>query len=473
MRSLLTICLSCFILCTWAQDKIDYTLLHATFGLPHITVSAPQAASFEPITSAHMPVMPNTVIAPSAIIQSYTNRAEQQNQQLIQQSDAAISVQPNTNTLSATRGGIENDIDELVHLKPGGSNTIDNESYQQAFSQLMQLDPNNFSLEKAIYHIESAYFDNKLSNTNFLAGLHQVTEVVRQILKREGLSAKNSLAVNYAIQKLYQQDNPFYTARHELVALRQFKYDFDDYRGQHDYSKMFASKALATGRGQCHSLPLVYLLIAEQLGAKAYLALAPQHSFIRFKDANGNLRNFETTNGHIVSENWLIQSGYINAKALQNKTYLDTLSHPQLFAQMLGDLLLGYLAKYHRYDGFAEQVRQAILRINPENLTARIVGANLAVMDAQEAIKAVGMPKPNDLPQYPAAYRAYLTMKAALSQVDNLGYQDMPEEAYKKWLQSVAQAKQKQENDELKANMQREVEQMRKFQKQLQERIKQ
>lgn len=158
--------------------------------------------------------------------------------------------------------------------------------------------------------------------------------------------------MNYAIQQLYEHPNVYFDTKTQLThTVPPFKYDLEDYMGEKDYTNLFASKLLGKGSGQCHSLPLVYLMIAEQLGAKAWLSLAPSHSFIQFMDNRGRLLDFETTNGNIVSGSWVAGSGYINGKALRNKTYLDTLSRRQLYARCLSDLLLGYLNKFE-YDDF-------------------------------------------------------------------------------------------------------------------------
>ena len=217
---------------------------------------------------------------------------------------------------------------------------------------------------------------------------------------------------------------------------------------------------LATGKGQCHSMPLMYLMVAEQLGAKAWLSLAPQHSFIQFADNNGKLMNFETTNGSLVSSTWLAESGYINSKAVRNSTYLDTLSTKQLYAQSLSDLLLGYLQKFD-YDDFAEQIRQKILEVNSNNLTAHIIEANVKTQLAIQKINAAGKPKEEDLPKYPEAYQAYLAMQTAYNKVDDLGYQDLPKEAYQKWLKSIEQEKKKQVNQQLKEQLQKEIGQLK------------
>lgn len=294
--------------------------------------------------------------------------------------------------------------------------------------------------------------------------MKQRATLVKQILKSENLNAKNNTALNYGIMKLYQQNNSYYDKKtKQSYSVKPFRYDFEDFRGEKDYTKMFTTKMLLTGKGQCHSMPLLYLMIAEQLGAKAYLSLAPQHSFIQFTDNNNNLMNFETTNGNLVSSNWLQQSGFINANALKAKTYLDTLNQRQLYAQCLSDLLLGYMDKFG-YDDFAEQMRQKILQVNPNNTTANIIDANIKTQIAFQKIKAAGNPKEQDLPNFPEAYQAYLNMQAAYDKVDGLGYQEMPKEAYQKWLKSIEAEKKKQQTKELKEQMNREMEYLRKHQ---------
>ncbi len=157
--------------------------------------------------------------------------------------------------------------------------------------------------------------------------------------------------------------------------LPKINYDFNDFFGEKNWSNMFVTKLLITGKGQCHSMPLLYLALAEKLSAKAYLSLSPQHSFIQCFNENGYRYNFETTNGNFVNQTWLMQSSYINATALKNKTYLDTLSNRELYAQLLSDLLQNYSSKVG-YDEFSEQLTNHILAINPKNLVAIMMQAN-------------------------------------------------------------------------------------------------
>lgn len=323
-------------------------------------------------------------------------------------------------------------------------------AYRNALVALKTFNPDSFSLIKAVFIVENAYFDNRASFKSFYDALYRRANVVKQIMAYEGLSLNNSLALNYAIQKLYQLNNQIHDkGTNKTYHVTSFRYDFDDIRGEKDYTKMFASKMLATGKGQCHSMPLVYLMITEILGGKAWLSLAPQHSFIKFQDANGSLMNFETTNGNLVSNNWLLQSGFINVNALKAGTYLDTLSQRKLYAQCLTDLLMGYMDKFG-YDRLSEDMLICILQVDPNNMTALIIDANVKTSIAMRRIRDAGKPKEQDLPRFPDAYQAYLDMKAAYDKVDSKGYQDMPKDAYQAWLKTIDRERKKQQVKEQK-----------------------
>ena len=334
--------------------------------------------------------------------------------------------------------------------------------YRKAYRQLKGMVPDRFSITEAVFQVENAYFDGRLNHTELMSVLDMRGLEVKQILRRAHLSEKNDLALNYGIQALYRQANLYHdSSTNQTVNVPAFKYDFDDFDGEKDYTKMFASKLLATGKGQCHSMPLVYLMIAEKLGAKSWLSLAPEHSFIQFQDTKGRLVNFETTNGNLVSSSWAAESGYVTAKALSNKIYLDTLCHRALYIRCLDDLLLGYLHKFG-YDVFAEEVNQHILQLDSTNLTALIVDANEKTLSAMRAIRKAGSPRPQDLPKYPKVYSAFLAMQMAEGKVDDLGYQNMPKDAYQMWLKSLDGEKKKQSTLAIQERMQQEVKALRK-----------
>lgn len=232
--------------------------------------------------------------------------------------------------------------------------------------------------------------------------------------------------------------------------------------GEKNWSNMFVTKLLATGKGQCHSLPLLYLCVAEQLGGKAYLSLSPAHSFIQYFDERGYRYNFETTNGNLVTQTWLMQSSYINATALKNKTYLDTLSGRNLYAQLLSDLLQTYIDKLGN-DHNSQQITNRILAVNPNNIAALMAQANYNTIIARQEMKQAGeMPK-EQIQNYLKTNTAYQQMLQNYDRIEKTGFQDMPEEAYKAWLKTIEQEKKKEANKQMQQRQKTEIEILKKL----------
>lgn len=443
------------------QPSKQPTVKYDVFSRPslgQIPITLPQPAQFEPVSSR---------VSPGMNLQTQTNSIlnnqhfiEQQNQQVLRQHNQLANA---TNSRQVQQlAEIERDLMQEKFYREHREWLNKTAGYRDAYSQLLQLNPDSFSITKAVFIIENAWYGNKYTLEQFRTRLQLEAKIIRQQLKNEKLDVKDNLALNYGIQKRFKQSIYYYDPRKKkTITIKPFGYDFEDFQGEKDYAKMFVTKMMIKGNGQCHSMPLMYLMLAEQLGAKAWLSLAPQHSFVQFADRSNNLMNFETTNGNLVSSNWLLQSGFINANALKEKTYLDTLSQKQLFAQCLSDLLLGYLNKFN-YDDFAEQMRQQIAAIDPGNTTTLLIDANIKTQIAAQKINEAGRPKEKDLPQFPEAYQAYLDMMVAYEKVDGKGYQDMPKEAYQKWLKTIEQEKKKQENLQLKEKMQKGIQFMKK-----------
>jgi hypothetical protein len=428
--------------------------LDAFSQLPQVT--PPQAAQFQQINinqysqpNQHQNIYGNPQILNSPI--------EQQNRQIQQYQRDLQNVQSREQQLSDIKKELQQDEMNQRYQQYLAAT----QSYRNSFEILKQFNPDSFSITKAIYLVENAYNKNAFSYEQFLNSIKQRAEIVKEILKRENLNIKSNTALNYGIQKLFSQPNNYYNSKiKKTISVQPFKYDFNDFMGEKDWRQMFVSKLLQTGKGQCHSMPLLYLAIAEQLGAKAYLSLAPEHSFIQFFDNQNYRYSFETTNGTIISQNWMLQSGFINAPALKNRLYLDTLSQRKLYAHCLADLLFGYEKEFGQ-DEFAEQIWKQIIANDPHNLIAKQTAANFITQYALAKINEAGRPSLKDLPNYPEAYHAYQQMIQANKEIDDLGFQEMPKEAYQSWRKSIDKEKKKQESQEAQQQMKREIEMLK------------
>ncbi len=331
------------------------------------------------------------------------------------------------------------EIEKQNQLQAAYRNTL--ALFNNSYQELLKLDPHNFSITKAIYLVENTFNKNAFRYQQFEDAIKQYAGFVKQILKKEGVSSKSNTALNYGIQKLFSQQNKVYDSKiKKTITLLPFIYDDSDNYGKKDRKQLYVSKLLTTGKGQCHSMPLFYLAVAEQLGAKAYLSFAPEHTFIQFADNKNQLYYFETTKGGIVSQNAMIQSGYISAIVLKNKIFLDTLSQQKLYAECLNDFLIGYIYLFG-YDDFGNQVKEKILTLDPNNLRVKLIEANLFVRIASQKIYEAGQPSLKDLPKYPDAYQFYLLLQEKYKEIGDLGYKEMSKEAYNQWIKSIEKEK--------------------------------
>ncbi|MBX3255871.1 MAG: hypothetical protein KF862_17180 [Chitinophagaceae bacterium] len=138
-------------------------------------------------------------------------------------------------------------------------------------------------------------------------------------------------------------------------------------------------------------------------------------------------------------------SQLVSAAALANKTYLDTLSGKQLYARMLGDLLLGY-RKQLGYDKVGDMLVQKIQSVDADNMTALMDQATTAHIMLGMQLEASGNPLPEQWNNYPDVMAAYNRRQELYQKIDATGHQDMPREMYRQWLQSMQQEEQKQQD---------------------------
>ena len=95
------------------------------------------------------------------------------------------------------------------------------------------------------------------------------------------------------------------------------KYNYEDYESKISYDSHFVTTLMRTNTGQCHSMPLYYLILAEEIGTEAYWSFSPRHSFVKIQDRKGNWHNLELTCKSILSDTHYINNSYIKAEALQ------------------------------------------------------------------------------------------------------------------------------------------------------------
>lgn len=339
----------------------------------------------------------------------------------------------------------------IQHELPSNMGMSGTEFYFHAFDKLTKMlnDEIPPNLKDAVFTVENAYFEAQFNRNEYDKAIEDLITIAYQKATEDKYNWNNSITKNVMLFRVLSDTLKIKAPHKEgYTTSYPMKYDFNDFRGEQNWSKMFVTKLLATKSGQCHSLPLLYLILCEEVGTEASLAYSPSHSYIKFPDKNGNWYNLELTNGRIVSDAFIVGSGFVTAEAIKNGTYMQPQTKKQIITQCLSDLAMGYVHKYG-YDSFIGQCTDSILKHDPKNLAGLMIKANYETVKFEYVVNQVGRPHPDILKeQYPQIYQLLEDRNISYRNVDNTGFREMPKEAYEHWLNSINEEKEKREHDE-------------------------
>jgi hypothetical protein len=323
--------------------------------------------------------------------------------------------------------------------------------YKQAMSKIVGMlnGKTPLNLKQAVFAVENAFFEGTADLNQFNEWIARLVAIAKQKAIEGKYDWNDSMTKKVLLFRVLAD-----TLRVKLPGQERhttsypMEYDFDDFWAEKDWTKMFVTKLLATHKGQCHSLPLLYLILCEEVGAEAYLAYSPSHSYIKIKDEADNWYNLELTNKHTVTDAFIIGSGFITAEALRSKTYMEPQNKRQVISQCLSDLSSGYIKKYG-YDEFVVQCTDSVFKYDPQNLAANINRANYETILFEYMLHQTGILHPDTFKvKHPPIYETLQRRNTLYRKIDAMGYRSMPKEAYKGWLQDMNKEKEDQEYNE-------------------------
>lgn len=323
--------------------------------------------------------------------------------------------------------------------------------YKTAFNQISKMMEGSapIDLKKAVFLSENAILKDAISYDLFTQQIEKLKKLVQQIAKNEKLDLSNDIAVHYAIQKLFSD-----TIIDEITGktFYPFRYDFNDYLGDDNFAQTTVSKLLASGKGQCESMPLLYSILANEFNTESFLSFSPSHSYIKFKDQFGSWYNFETTNGMNTSDSWVIGSGFVKVEAIKSRIFTEPINTKQILAHLLVELAVTHEFEYgyEIQSEFIDKVLEKALEVFPNDIFAWMCKSNLATAQLDYSLWEVGFPTEQELPNYPVQQKQLNELMDLYSAIDDMGFTAMPKEAYQEWLQSLEKEKQKQESKEFK-----------------------
>ncbi|MES2380962.1 MAG: hypothetical protein V4538_07970 [Bacteroidota bacterium] len=302
-------------------------------------------------------------------------------------------------------------------------------AYQQYLAMLEGKKPLDF--KRAVFIYENTYLKGALDYAEFSNHFTTVAQKLNDYINKKGIASYKTAAQYAIFSYMYE---PSY-----LNDSQVFKYDFNDFLGDKDWTNMFVSKVMKTKMGNCHGLPYYYKLLSNELKAESFLAIAPNHMYIKHIDENGKWVNIELTNGHLSSDAWMISSMGISAEAIKKGIYMDGLSEKESIALCLWDLVMGY-EKDNGYDDFVLKCCNTVIKYYPTCITALMTKQNcLQFIGKKQQAEAKKKGIKKNTPKMIATYKQF---KALNQQIKKLGYREMPQDLYEQWIKSVENEKQ-------------------------------
>jgi len=333
----------------------------------------------------------------------------------------------------------------LCYWKAISQTETDKQFYEKAFLQISDMleSEKQISFKDVVFITENAFHNNAMEYEDYSTIIKEKVDIAELWLAANHLENyifKDSLefAKNGAIFKL-MTDTIFLLKG--IPISYPYSYDFDDFFGEKDWSKMFVTKLLETGTGNCHSMPYLYKILSDEIGTKAYLSFAPNHLYIKQKSQKHGWYNTELTSAAFPIDAWIMTSGYISREAIISGIYMDTLNDKQLTSLCLIDLAHGYMHKfkYGNEDFVLKCCDLALINypnyINALLLKAKILNSKFEKTNEQADRKQL-----------------LIQLEATLQDIVKTGYREIPEKVYFEWLSDLANNKEKYQNKKLLKN---------------------
>jgi hypothetical protein len=301
--------------------------------------------------------------------------------------------------------------------------------------------------KEAVYLVENTYMNGKVGYDRYNHYIKELAALAKDWEKFNPISNylypdSSDVSNNGAIYALLKDTIRVFTSSTSGYMHLPYSYNFDDYSGEGEWSDMFVTKLLALHKGNCHSLPYLYKILADELGAHCWLALAPNHMYIKNRCKSIGWYNTELTSGCFPIDAWIMASGYLPLTAIQSRIYMDTLSDKADIILCLVDLAKAYEHKTLNYaDGFVLKCCDLAIKYYPVNVQAILLKA--------ETLKRIYESEKTD--KHLDNKAIYRQMEDLYGKLFDLGYREMPDKMYQKWLESVMKEKDKYNNKKVPA----------------------
>lgn len=203
-----------------------------------------------------------------------------------------------------------------------------------------------------------------------------------------------------------------------------FRYDLEDPLGQ-KIGAQSLTNYLKTRKGNCISMPMLFLALGESIGLDLTLSTTPLHVFVKWTEAEtGKIWNLETTSGGgFTRDEHYRKLLPMTDEAIGNGVYLKTLSRKEALGVM-ASAVLDDLLRRGRYED-AVVVADVLIATNPAD-TYALVKKGTAYYRLLERDFIRKYPKESDIPTDQIAYanELYRANRDAFVRAEALGWRE-------------------------------------------------
>lgn len=216
-----------------------------------------------------------------------------------------------------------------------------------------------------------------------------------------------------------------------------FRYDFANPFGNKVQDKMLSS-FLTTHLGNCVSMPELFVVLGQKLGLPVTLSDAPRHYFAKFQKDDGTWTNVEVTSYGGQTDAHYMQKLDIPKLAMDNKLWLQTLTHKQAAV-----LMFEPLEQYYKTTNQPDRqlaLTDVILKFDPKNVSVMIYRGDAFAQLSDDRYLRYGSPSHIPRLMFADYERLERENQQMFAQAMSMGWQPESAEHRVKYMQSIQQA---------------------------------
>lgn len=227
-----------------------------------------------------------------------------------------------------------------------------------------------------------------------------------------------------------------------------YQYDFSDPKGAKIINKLLPTY-LVTKKGNCISMPLLFIVLGQRLGIDVTASTAPGHVLVKYTDSDiGMTYNLETTSGaNFARTAWYQETMKITDVAMKNEIYLKKLSKQETIAVMASVLAENYLDR-KEYEK-AMMISDVVLKYHKDDVGSMIMKGSLFYLLLQKYyVSKYAMPKLIPIDERPYFEFLSINNQHWFQRAESLGWREPTKEDDAKYMDIIKE-------DAAKANIKR------------------